>query len=143
MKLSKGVMLAVTVLFVLTFAACGSSKYGDIKEVMNAQAKAMEKYINAMESAGSAQDAVAAINTFTSDMEALIPRMKKTMEQYSEILGKSEPPAELQTEAEAIKAASGKMQGAMMKIMQYMQDPAVQKAMEEQGKIMMGMAPQK
>jgi len=140
MKLSKGVMLAVMVLFVLSVAACGGSKYGDIKEVMNAQTKAMEKYIHAMENAGSAQDAVAAINNFTSDMKVLLPKMTKTMAKYPEIATKSEPPEELKAEAEAIQTISGKMQGAMMKIMQYMQDPAVQKAMEDQGKIMMEMA---
>ncbi len=140
MKISKGMMLAVLVLFVLAFAACGGSEYGDMKEVMNGQAKAMEKYINAMGNAGSAQDVVAAVNDFTSDMKVLIPKMKKTMAQYPEIVGKSEPPEELKAEAEAMKAASGKMQGAMMKIMEYMKDPAVQKAMEEQGKIMMEMS---
>lgn len=140
MKISKGFMLAVMVLLGLTFAACGGGKYGDMKEAMNAQAKAMEKYINAMENAGSAQDVVAAVNTFTSDMKVLMPKMKKAVAQYPEVVGKSEPPEELKAEVDAMKAVSGKMQGAMMKIMQYMQDPAVQKAMEEQGKIMMEMA---
>ena len=40
--------------------------------------KAMEKYINAMENSGSAQDVVVAINNFTSDMKVLLPKMKKT-----------------------------------------------------------------
>ena len=61
------------------------------------------------------------------------------MAQYPEIVGKSEPPEELKAEADAMKTTSSKMQGAMMKTMQYMPDPAVQKAMEEQGKIMMEM----
>ncbi len=139
MKISEIVVSVVMVLFVLIFAACGGGKYDDVKDVMNGQAKAMEKYINAMENAGSAQDVVGAINGFTSDMKVLVPKMKKTMDQYPEIAGKNEPPEELKGEVEAMKAVSGKMQGAMMKIMQYMQDPAVQKAMEEQGKIMMEM----
>ena len=40
MKISKGLMLAAVVLFVMNLTACGS-KYSDVEETMNAQAKAM------------------------------------------------------------------------------------------------------
>ena len=137
---SKCVVWAVGFLFVLICAGCGGSKYGDLKDVMNAQARAMENYVSAMETAGSAQDVVAAVNNFTGEMKALIPEMKKAMERYPELAGTQEPPEELKTESEALDTIGSKMQGAMMKIMQYMQDPGVQKAMEEQGKVMMEMA---
>ena len=49
-------------------------------------------------------------------------------------------PDDLKALAEEMKSLSGKLQETMMKTMEYMQDPDVQKAMEDQGKIMMEMA---
>ena len=139
MKTSKGFMLAVAVLFVLNLTACGS-KYGDVEEVMNAQAKAMKNYIDAMEQAENAEDVVASINGFTNEMKALIPRLKEAMSNYPEIADGKVPPEELRAVSEEMRNLSGKLQGAMMKAMQYMQDPGVQKAIQDQGRIMTEMA---
>jgi len=138
-KISKGLMLAVAVLFVLNLTACGS-KYSEVEEVMNAQANAMKNYIDAMEQAENAQDVVASINGFTSEMKLLIPRMKEVMSKFPEIADDQSPPEELQAVSEEMRNLSGKLQGAMMKAMQYMQDPGVQKAIQDQGRIMMEMA---
>ena len=51
MNISKGLMLATSFLFILNLTACGG-KYSDAEEVMDAQATAMENYIDAMEQAG-------------------------------------------------------------------------------------------
>ena len=136
----KGWISAVAVLFIFNLAGCGSSQYSDVEAVMNAQAKAMEKYVGAMEAADNAQDVVDAINGFTSDMKDLIPKMKNMKSKYPEITDVGEMPDELKDASEEMANLSGKLQEAMMKIMQYMQDPGVQKAMEEQGRIMMEMA---
>ena len=136
----KGWISAVAVLFIFNLAGCGSSQYSDVEAVMNAQAKAMEKYVGAMEAADNAQDVVDALNGFTSDMKDLIPKMKNMKSKYPEITDVGEMPDELKDASEEMANLSGKLQEAMMKIMQYMQDPGVQKAMEEQGSMMMEMA---
>jgi len=136
----KGWISAVAVLFIFSFAGCGSSQYSDVEAVMNAQAKAMGKYVGAMEAADSAPDVVDAINGFTSDMKGLIPKMKNMKSKYPEITDAGKMPNELKATSEEMANLSGKLQEAMMKVMQYMQDTGVQKAMEEQGRIMMEMA---
>ena len=138
MNISKGLMLATSFLFILNLTACGG-KYSDAEEVMDAQATAMENYIDAMEQAEGAEDVVAAINGFTNEMKALIPRMKEMMAKYPEIGDAQAPTGELQALSEKMKELSGKMQETMMKAMEYMQDPGVQKAIQDQGRVMMEM----
>jgi hypothetical protein len=138
-KISKGLMLAAVVLFVLNLTACGS-KYSDVEEAMNAQAKTMENYIDAMEKAESAEDVVASINGFTSEMKELIPQLKEVMATYPELSDEQAPPEELQAVSEEMRTQSGNLQAAMMKAMQYMQDPGVKKAIQDQGRIMMELA---
>ena len=139
MKISKGLMLAAVVLFVLNLTACGS-KYSDVEETMNAQAKAMENYIDAMEQAENAEDVAASIIGFTSEMKELIPQLKEVMAKYPELSDEQAPPEELQAVSEEMRIQSGNLQAAMMKAMQYMQDPGVQKAIQDQGRIMMELA---
>lgn len=139
MKISKGLMLAAVVLFVLNLTACGS-KYSDVEEAMNAQAKTMENYIDAMEKAENAEDVAASINDFTSEMKELIPQLKEVMAKYPELSDEQAPPEELQAVSEEMRIQSEKLQGAMMKVMQYMQDPGVKKAIQDQGRIMMELA---
>ncbi len=138
MKLSKSIMPAV--LFILTLAACGSGEYSDVKDVMNAQAGAMKNYIEAMAKAENAQDVVNAINGFTGEMKQLVPEMKMTLKKYPELSNNQTPPEALKAQTEEIRELSGKLQAATMKTMQYMQSPEVQKAMQEQGKVMMELA---
>ena len=136
----KGLILALAVLGIFNLAGCGSNQYSDAEAVMNEKAEALKKYVGAMESADNAQDVVDAINGFTSDMKDLIPKMKNMRSKYPEIINPREMPDELKAPSEEIANLSVKLQEAVMKTMQYMQDPGVQKAMEEQGRIMMEMA---
>jgi hypothetical protein len=138
-KISKGLMLAAAFLFVLNLTACGS-KYSDVEGVMNAQATAMKNYIDAMEKAENAEDVAASINGFTSEMKVLIPQLKEVMAKYPELSEEQAPPEELQAVSEEMRIQSENLQGAMMKVMQYMQDPGVKKAIQDQGRIMMEMA---
>ena len=127
MKISKGLLLAAVVLFVFNLTAC-SSKYSDVEEIMNAQVTAMENYISAMEKAENAEDVAASIRGFTSEMKELIPQLNEVMAKYPELSDKQTPPGELQSVSEEMRIQSGNLQGAMIKAMQYMQDPGVKKA---------------
>ncbi len=139
MKTSMHIIFTVIALFLLNLAACSSGKYSDVKKVTNDQAKTMGNYATAIEKAESVQDVVAAINNFTSEMKTLMPEMKRTLEKYPELTDNQPPPEELKEDAEKMRALNERLQSAMMKTMQYMQDPEVQKAFEEQGKVMMEM----
>ncbi|MBW2143111.1 MAG: hypothetical protein JRG75_01765 [Deltaproteobacteria bacterium] len=137
MKISKGFLLSLVGFFILSLAACGSGKYSDVNEAMIAQAEAMENYIDAMGKAESAEDVVAAIEGFTREMKKLLPEMQNMLAKYPELAELEAPPEELREQTEKMRELSGNLQASMMKSMQYMQDPEVQKAMEKQGKVMM------
>ena len=93
-----------------------------------------------MEQAENAEDVAASINCFTSEMKELIPQLKEVMAKYPELSDEQAPPEELQAVSEEMRIQSEKLQAAMMKAMQYMQDPGVQKAIQDQGRIMMELA---
>ena len=100
----------------------------------------MENYIDAMKQAENAEDVAASIIGFISEMKELIPQLKEVMAKYPELSDEQAPPEELQAVSEEMRIQSEKLQGAMMKAMQYMQDPGVQKAIQDQGRIMMELA---
>ena len=131
----KGWFSVLAVLFILSLAGCGGSQYSDAEAVMNDKAEALKKYVGAIETADNAQAVADAIDGFTSDMKLLIPKMKEMNAKYPEIKNNLEMPDELKALSEEIASLSRSLQETMMKSMQYLQDPAVQKALEEQGKL--------
>lgn len=124
----------------LGLAACGSGKYGDVKAVMDAQARVMENYIDALARARNTQDVVAAIHDFTRKMKELIPDIKKTLKKYPELSERLNPPEELKAQTAQMRELSARLQATTMKTMPYMQDAEVQAAMQEQRKVMMELA---
>jgi len=123
----------------LTLTACGGGEYGDLKDLMSAQAKVMENYIEAMSKVESPEDVVVAMNNFTLEMKGLIPEMKKTLKKYPELSNIQAPPEPLKAQAEEMRVLSSKLQAATMKTMQFMNDPEVQKAMQKQSEVMMAL----
>ena len=139
----KKMMLVLTVVFfLLGLTACGGGKYGDVKNVMNEMIDAQEKFAASCENISSADDAVAALNDFTTAIEAIAPKMKEMPEKYPELKDKENPPEELKPLIDKIEAAGQKMSVAMTKLMAYQQDPKVQEAMIKLGAAMTKMGPQ-
>jgi len=62
--------------------------------------------------------------------------MKKLNEKYPELKDQKNPPKELAESQKQAEATGMKMAATFMKIMPYMNDPAVRKAQERQGRIM-------
>ena len=119
--------------------ACGGSKYGDAEKVLSEEITIMSTFAEQMEKAGDADAVAAAINTFTKKMEKLVPRLKELTEKYPEMKAGKDLPASLEKQMAEAESMGRKLQGAMMKTMQYMMNAKVRKAWEEYGRIMSAM----
>jgi uncharacterized coiled-coil DUF342 family protein len=109
MRISKCLYLLVLIVFLFGITSCGGGgKYSD-----------------------SAQKVAAALTDFNKAMNDLRPKMEKMQEKYPELSDMAKPPTELGEEGEKMAEMMMKMGTVMMKAMQYSDDPAVQKAMEE------------
>lgn len=140
MNASKMSAWMVIVLLVSGLAACGGGgKYASAKSLVNKQITILERYADAMDKAGSAQDVAAALNVYAADTKDLIPAMKKFQEQFPEMKNQADPPAELKPEMEKMQQAMGRMMNASIKAAKYMSDPIVQEAQKKLGEAMSSM----
>lgn len=129
-------LVSTLILFViLNCSACGNN-YGDAKKTMQKQTRIFENYIDSMDKAKNADDLVGAISTFSTEMKGIIPELKKIAKKYPELATQNEPPVELKDEYDKITTFSEKISATMMKNLKYLSDPKVQKAIQEQGKVM-------
>ncbi len=122
-------VFAVAGLLVFT---CGASPGDDAVDVIKAHADVMEKFVDNLEKATSAQDVAKTIDAYTAAMQELIPRIQSLNEKYPEYKS-GKVPKELEKEAERLEDLAARVSSAMMKTVSYMMDPAVQKAMENMG----------
>lgn len=135
MKKSTSLVSALILLAIFHLTAC-SSQYSDVKSTLNKQITIFEDYINAMNKVGNADDMAEAINAFSKDMSKIIPELKTIAEKYPELENNTTPPEELKEEYDKIKTFSEKVSTAMMQKFKYLSNPKVQKAIQEQGRIM-------
>ena len=129
--------LLVVGLFLLVYACGGGGD--DPKSVMNDYFDVMEGFVNGMDKAGSADDAVAVMEKFVVKMKDLKPRMKAVEEKYPE-LKKMGAEGKL---PDAFKEFEGrfnelmpKMMGAFGKIAQYATDTRIVEANKKLEEIM-------
>lgn len=140
MKANKMMAVMVMGLLVIAAVACGGGgKYGTAKALIGKQISIINRYADAMDKAGSAQEVAAALNAYAADTKDLIPDMKKFQEQFPEMKDQAEPPAELKPEMDKMQEAMGRMMSASMKAAKFMQDPIVQEAQRKLGEAMSGM----
>jgi uncharacterized protein YoxC len=137
LMLKRAVALLVFAIFLV--AGCGGAKYGDIKDVMNSQIDAMEKFVASVEKASSGKEIADALNAYSDDMKQIIPRMNDLIKKYPEMKGE-DPPAELNDLLSKTEEISKKFASAMVKIsMKYARDPEVGKALKRIGEAMTGL----
>lgn len=135
MKKSTGFLISIILLSVVCLAAC-SSQYSDAKSTLEKQSEIFDDYIEAMNKVENSDDMVEAINDFTKDMKEIIPELKKIAKKYPELEKQDDPPEALKETYEKISTVSKKISTAMMQHLKYISDPKVQKAIQEQGRIM-------
>ena len=127
-------LCVLSLLFLL--AGCGG-KYSDVKKINEQYIDLVEAHIADLDKADNAADVATALNRFADGMEDLWPEMQKLSEKYPELKDKSNPPEELKETQKRSEELGKKMAGSMMKMMQYMMDPEVQKAQQRLGAVMM------
>lgn len=127
---------AICIIALFVLFACGSGKYDHAKNVMKKQAEIGTAYVEALEKAESADDVANALNTYTDEMEKLIPDMKKMIKDLPEMLTQKEPPKELKEEAAKISETGDRIEAASAKLIQYITDPKVQKALDRMASTM-------
>jgi hypothetical protein len=127
-------------LLVAGLAACGKGdKFSSARDLIGEQITIMNRYADAMEKAGNAQDVAAALNAYAADTRDLVPAMKKFQADFPEMKNQAEPPVELKPEMDKMQAVMGRIISASMKAAQYMSDPVVQEAQKKLGEAMSGM----
>jgi hypothetical protein len=139
MKTKKWMIGLCVVVFIFGTVACGGGKYGDAKKVVSKSNKVLEGFLAKMDKADNAKDVATAVTGFASEMEKIVPDMKKLEEKYPELRGSQGVPAELGEEGKKMMELWGKFASVMMKIQQYADDPAVQKAQEKLESVMKGL----
>ena len=104
---------AICIVIIFGLFACGGGKYAEAEKVMKKQADIGIAYVNALESANSAKDVAKAIDTYTDEMEELIPDINKMMKDLPEVLNQEAPPKELAEESAQVAKAGEKIQKAL------------------------------
>ncbi|RPI77806.1 MAG: hypothetical protein EHM45_07780 [Desulfobacteraceae bacterium] len=123
------VMICLGLLLVcLFFYGCGGSRTSEAKAIMEKQVSLMENFITAMDNAGDAKTVAAAFTDFGVGMKELTPKMLELSKKYPGLY--KESPEDLKPLVKKIEELSPKMGAAMMKAMQYGNDPAVQEALK-------------
>lgn len=127
------------VVFIFGTIACGGGKYADAKKVVAKSNKVLEGFLGKMDKVDNAKDVAAALTGFTSEMEKIVPELKKLEEKYPDLRGSQGVPEELGEEGKKMMELWGKFASVMMKIQEYGDDPEVQKAQEKLEDIMKGL----
>jgi hypothetical protein len=139
MKTTKWMIGFCVVVFILGTIACGGGKYSDAKKTVAKSNKTLAGFLEKMDKANDAKSVAAAMTGFTSEMEKILPEMKKLEKKYPELKGSQGVPPELGEEGKKMMELWGKFASVMMKIQQYADDPAVQKAQAKLESVMKGL----
>ena len=139
MKTSKLMIGLCVIVFIFGTISCGGGKYGDAKKVVSKTNKVLEGFLAKMDKADNAKAVASAVTGFASEMEKILPDMKKLEEKYPELQGAQGVPQELGEEGVKMMELWGKFASVMMKIQEYADDPEVQKAQEKLENVMKGL----
>ncbi|MEZ4598587.1 MAG: hypothetical protein R2940_02220 [Syntrophotaleaceae bacterium] len=127
--MKKHVIVLLSILFTALFmTACSSDGTGDLESLMKKQADVMEKFVDGMEKAQSADDMVKVIETYTAGMKELIPQLQEFQKKYPDFENGVVPKG-LEDEVQRVEQASSRFSSAMMNSMRFMMDAKVQEAM--------------
>lgn len=123
-----------TVIIVMVFLVGGGltaqEKYADFKALLREMIEISYTFIDEMDTAQTSTEVASAIENFGLAMEELEPRMDAMDEKYPNI-SDTEFPQELAPVMEEYGEMAVALEGAMMKMFEYMEDPEVQAAMEK------------
>jgi hypothetical protein len=128
---TKRTIWAVAAIIVFGLAGCaGGGGHSDLKSVVKDYNKAVEKFITDMDKADNGKSVAAAITGFGEAMKSIKPEMEKMEAKYPQLTQMSEVPEELGEDGRKMQELAMRMGAAMMKAMQYRDDPDVQAAQQ-------------
>jgi len=139
MKIPKWMIVFCVVVFIFGTISCGGGKYADAKKAVAKSNKTLAGFLEKMDKADNAKDVAAAVTGFASEMEKIVPEMRKLEEKFPELKGSQGVPEELGEEGKKMMELWGKFASVMIKIQQYADDPEVQKAQEKLESVMKGL----
>lgn len=116
------------VLLVFTFA-CGG-KYSDAVEVQEDFIGLAGDFVDAMDSADSADKVATAMNNYADVLEDLMPRVREINEKYPELRNPDKVPEKFEQTAEEHQAVTQQVGSSFMKAMPYMSSPEVRQTQE-------------
>ena len=127
----KKIFSLLVVSLILLVYACGGGG-DDPKAVMSDLLDTMEGFFEGLDKAENAEDIVAAMEKFSSNMQALVPKMKALREKF-DLTGMKDGnlPEEFKEFEERFKAIQPKFMGIMGKIVKFANDPKVQAAQQK------------
>lgn len=133
--MGKTLWVVIVALLFATMASCGG-KYDEVESTLNDYADAMDAYVVQMEQADNADAVVKAMNSYTEKMKSLAPRLQEMNKKFPELASGNAAPKELEKVSQRMDELGEKVQATMMKSMQFMMDPDVQHALNEQAQAM-------
>ncbi len=114
----------------IAYAEC-TKKYSDINDALSELIKMQETYINAIESAKSAEDVAKAINDYADSFTTLRPKIESFEGKYPELKESKEPPEELKDSFQKLEQSAMKLTLVSRSISKdHISSPVVQKAIE-------------
>ncbi len=107
-------------------------KYGDAKILLASLVKVYENFIFRVESVEDPAAISGFMDSFSTDIENLIPEIDRLYKKYPELRNfYTEPPAELKYESDTLRMLEPALKNAFFKINLYSADPAVKKSIEK------------
>lgn len=107
-------------------------KYGDAKIMLASLVRIYENFIYRVESVEDPAAISGFMDSFSTDIEKLIPEIDRLYKKYPELRNfYTEPPAELKYESETLRMLEPALKNAFFKINLYSADPAVRKSIEK------------
>ena len=126
----KRTLVAALLLILVSFSCLAQTKYEDLKNFFNWYIEVTIDVVNVLDKSQDTKQLAQALNDYVDATLEFIPKMEQFEEKYPELAEMSDPPKELEETMERFEKAMERAASAFANLMQYGDDPDVQKAME-------------
>lgn len=121
------------VMLLAIVGGCGGGEFAKERTVLETVTKALDTLAGAVEGVDSPEGLAGVLDTFSGQMEKILPEMKQLTADHPEWV--NSPPEELAETFDNFKAAGDKFQGAMPKMMaiigEHGENPVLKSALEK------------
>jgi hypothetical protein len=117
-----------------------SIKYRDAKRILSQLIKLYEEFIFKIESTEDPAIIANTVNSFSAELDKLLPEMKRVNSKYPELEKfKLSPPAELLNESAMLEVLEPRLRDAFFKIQMFGSDENIKKATDDLHKVLQKM----